>query len=121
MIQTETFEYYFNKYGDGRHDLGSAMLFVVEKTKFRDYDNYILFVKKESYDEIGQVRDVYRYKWHRLDGPARISSNRHEWWINDKDVTEEISAWAYNNNINLKKLTEVDKAIIKLFWADYGK
>ncbi len=61
-------------------------------------------------------------KRHRLDGPAAIyvGGNTH-WYINDYPVTPQISQWAEENNIDLDNLTEVDKALIKLIWVDYGK
>jgi hypothetical protein len=63
---------------------------------------------------------------HRLDGPAIISSHGYnewynEWYINDHFVTKEITQWAKENDIDLDNLTDVDKALIKLTWADYGK
>ena len=61
-------------------------------------------------------------KCHRLDGPAYIGHDGvSEWFINDSDVTDKITTWATNNNIDLDNLSEVDKALIKIVWADYGK
>ena len=58
---------------------------------------------------------------HRLDGPAIIYSDGSStsWCINDQDVTDEIKKWATNNGIDLNNLTDVDKALIKIVWADY--
>jgi len=61
-------------------------------------------------------------KHHRLDGPAVKYGNwATSWFINDYEVTEEITQWAKENDIDLDNLTEVDKALIKIVWADYGK
>ena len=61
-------------------------------------------------------------KHHRLDGHAiesDSSKSSNEWWVNDYDITAKITQWAKENNIDLYNLTEVDKALIKLTWADY--
>jgi len=59
---------------------------------------------------------------HRLDGPAYIKNdNTKEWYINGHHVTDIITKWAEENDIDLENLTEVDKALIKLIWSDYGK
>ena len=61
---------------------------------------------------------------HRLDGPAveyPDNLGKSNWYINDANVTNKIIKWAENNDIDLDNLTEVDKALIKLTWADYGK
>ena len=61
-------------------------------------------------------------KRHRLDGPAYLCYNGEKYWfINECNVTDEITKWAKDNNIDLDNLTEVDKALIKIVWADYGK
>jgi len=60
-------------------------------------------------------------KRHRIDGPAWISPISSEWWINDFEITFKIRQWAKDNNIDLNNLSEVDKLMIKLTWADYGK
>ena len=60
--------------------------------------------------------------YHRLDGPAIIRwDGSFLWFINDNDVTDEITNWAKDNDIDLDNLTNVDKVLIKLVWADYGK
>ena len=43
------------------------------------------------------------------------------WYINSHRVTAQITKWAKDNGIDLDNLTEVDKALIKLVWSDYGK
>jgi len=64
----------------------------------------------------------HHHKRHRLDGPAITWGDEHkEWYINDVEVTDEITQWAKENEIDLDNLTEVDKALIKLTWVDYGK
>ena len=61
-------------------------------------------------------------KRHRLDGPAYLCYNGEKYWfINECNVTDEITKWAIDNNIDLDNLTEDDKILIKLTWADYGK
>ena len=60
-------------------------------------------------------------KIHRLDGPAVLWDNGDtNWFINNYDVTKEITKWAKENDIDLENLTEVDKTLIKLTWIDYG-
>ena len=68
---------------------------------------------------------------HRLDGPAVIQHHNkllkfHNkpkiiWFINGHNVTDEIRTWAKDNDIDLDNLTEDDKLLIKLVWADYGR
>ena len=60
-------------------------------------------------------------KRHRLDGPAFLCCSGGLWFINGFDVTIEIYQWAEENDIELDNLTDVDKALIKIVWADYGK
>ena len=70
----------------------------------------------------GESYWVVHGKRHRLDGPAMILDNgKTKWWINDYNVTEKITQWAEENDIDLDNLSEVDKALIKLIWVDYGK
>ena len=58
---------------------------------------------------------------HRLDGPAKIYSDGTKlWFINNIPINDEIYPWAKNNDIDLDNLTDVDKVLIKLTWADYG-
>ena len=57
---------------------------------------------------------------HRLDGPAIVNPNgRNYWYINDFYVTDLITSWAKENDIDLKNLSDMDKALIKLIWSDY--
>ena len=70
-------------------------------------------------------------KPHRLDGPAVIQNTKKLlkyntlskiiWFINGHNVTDIITNWAKENDIDLDDLTEDDKLLIKLVWADYGK
>ena len=60
-------------------------------------------------------------KRHRLDGPAYLCYNGEKYWfINDYNVTDIITNWAKDNDIDLDNLTDVDKTLIKLVWADYS-
>ena len=55
---------------------------------------------------------------HRLDGPAVIFDRCSSiWCINDHDVTDEITKWAKDNDIDLDNLSEDDKLLIKLTWS----
>ncbi len=59
---------------------------------------------------------------HRLCGPALVRPhNRSAWFINSLNVTDKIQEWAKENDIDLNNLTEVDIAIIKITWVNYGK
>ena len=61
-------------------------------------------------------------EYHRLDGPTiEMVDGTTEWWINDCLVSFIITKWAEENDIDLNNLTELDKALIKLVWSDYGK
>ena len=70
----------------------------------------------------GESHWVVHSKSHRLDGPAVILANGEtKWFINDYNVTDKINKWAKENDIDLDNLSDVDKALIKIVWADYGK
>ena len=62
-------------------------------------------------------------EYHRLDGPAivRGDDGPSGWYINDCHVTDLITTWSKENDIDLNNSSEDDKALIKLIWADYGK
>ena len=57
-----------------------------------------------------------------VDGPAIIElDGSTQWIINDCTVTDIITNWAIENDIDLDNLTKDDISLIKLVWADYGK
>ena len=59
-------------------------------------------------------------QFHRLDGPAIISTNwPSNWYINGWYVDDKIEEWSHNQGIDLDNLTEDDKIMIKLTWSDY--
>ena len=110
----------------------------------KTYDDFIKRFGPSNYSviycELGKVvitsvvvkvtTDFRGSNWNnsRLDGPVYIyketdesGKNIIEWHINDHDVTEEITQWAKENDIDLDNLSEDDKLLIKLVWADYGK
>ena len=58
---------------------------------------------------------------HRMDGPAVTQHGIDYWLIYDHDITEKITKWAEELGIDLDNLTEVDKALIKIVWADYDE
>ena len=58
---------------------------------------------------------------HRLDGPAHMDVfGFKSWYINDKWINDKIYLWAKENDIDLCNLSEVDKALVKIVWTDYG-
>ena len=70
----------------------------------------------------GTKKWLVNNKFHRLDGPAiEWNDGSCEWWINEHMVTKEITTWAKENDIDIDNLTDVDKALIKIVWADYGQ
>ena len=57
---------------------------------------------------------------HRLDGPAIVWANGStNWFINGYNVSTQLRKWAKENGINFSRLSNEDKALIKLIWADY--
>lgn len=59
---------------------------------------------------------------HCLYGPAlTFRDGKQEWFINGYEVTVQINQWAIDRDIDLKNLTEEDKLIIKVEWANYRK
>ena len=61
-------------------------------------------------------------KRHRENGPAVIYPNGEQhWYINFHDVTDKITEWAKERDIDLENLSEMDKMIISMEWGNYGK
>ena len=85
----------------------------------------------ENSVEIGFGANNGNFITHRLDGPAVFYSPRfmksyhvtykNSWYINDRVVDHQLREWTKEHNIDLDNLTDVDKALIKITWADYGK
>ena len=104
---------YVKKYGNGTRKLSD--------------NSYVTVCETDTsvYGEVLFHTDLNETFWHRLDGPAYIkfkddgSPEDCQWYINDFYVTDIITDWAKDNDIDLDNLTEVDKALIKLTWADY--
>ena len=70
----------------------------------------------------GTKKWIVRGQFHNVNGPAIIySTGVVKWYINGKNITNEIIQWAEENSIDLNNITEVDKALIKLIWGDYGQ
>jgi hypothetical protein len=59
-------------------------------------------------------------KHHRLDGPATLfpDGNNH-WFINDFRVTDKITLWAKERDIDLNNLSDLDKVVIALEWGNF--
>ena len=97
-----------------------------------DFGNKYWFNKSDQYHneygpaiiwKNGDTEWRINSKLHRLDGPAKVFVNEkhlNEWWINDYRLTNTITKWAEENDIDLDNLTREDKALIKLVWADYS-
>ena len=108
-MEAKKFDYYLRKYKHGTRPIGNGQYITIDK-----HDRDVVY----SCDPNG-------WEWHRLDGPAFIPFDKDDfvlesaWYINDYDVTDEIIVWASENSIDLDNLSEVDKALIKLTWADY--
>ena len=61
-------------------------------------------------------------KHHRENGPAVIYPDGSQYWYNNgHDITDEITEWAKDRDIDLNNLTKMDKMIISLEWGNYGK
>ena len=93
------------------------------------YDNKRWYINGQIHREDGPAIELksgtqiwcFEGEYHKLDGPAFILVNAgSEWWINGFFVDEEITTWASENDIDLDNLTDVDKLLIKLTWADYN-
>ena len=116
MNHPETYEYYFNTYGVGTHQHHNQTLHVKYEHKFHSRHNVVIFMN--------EIKEFHRLdgQFHRLDGPAIIyRDGTLKWFINDHNVTPDIHQWAKENDIDLDNLSEDDKLLIKLIWADYGK
>lgn len=106
-MENKEYQYYFKKYGIGRHQLSENSFIDVTK-------GHIIFFKYS--DGISQ--------WHRFDGPAWISPTTTfdcDWFINDKNVTKQITQWAEYNGLDLYNLSPSDIVLIKLTWNNYAK
>lgn len=65
-------------------------------------------------------------KFHRLDGPSLFytagdGTKEGSWFFNGIYVNEMLWKWADDLDIDLNNLTDADKLIIEMTWADYGK
>ena len=82
----------------------------------------------DTSNEYVYVTNIDNPRTTRFDGPVYIWNKKDqngkcivEWWINGHHVTTKIIQWAKENDIDLDNLSDVDKALIKIVWADYGK
>ena len=104
-----SFNDYVNTYGYGRTIINEKCYITVSVV-----DKDVVYTTDNS------------YYWHRLDGPAYIDFDTNgniylkDWYINDYYVTDEITQWAKDNDIDLDNLSEDDKLLIKIVWADYS-
>ena len=113
-MEFDNFLDYKNKYGLGSKQLGINS-----------------FIHLTQYDSSGTgyvnfIRDLGQMCWHNLEGPAFISFEINEiinteWWVNDNEISFKIKDWAEELGIDIDNLTDVDKALIKLTWADYDE
>ncbi len=54
-------------------------------------------------------------KRHREDGPAYIGENgTQHWWLNGNIITDDITIWAKDRNIDLNNMTDDDKMVLKI-------
>jgi hypothetical protein len=52
---------------------------------------------------------------HREDGPAVIyPDGTQRWYLNDKDITKDVTNWANERNIDLNNMSDMDKMILKI-------
>ena len=100
----------FDQYGYGEHDIGENTLIEIE-------EGVIYFWKTHTHDS-----GLTEYNQHRFDGPAVIWNDGvgDMWYINGFDVDNKIYKWAKAQNIDLNDLSDEDKVLIKLAWADYN-
>lgn len=60
---------------------------------------------------------------HRLTGPAVTLQSSfgpvYHWWVNGIEVTDEINEWAKKLNIDLNNLSDDDKTLIAIKFADW--
>ena len=60
------------------------------------------------------------HMWHRLDGPAVIPDNgKPEWFINNYPASNEVERFAKEMFIDLENLTEEDKTLIAIEFANF--
>lgn len=64
---------------------------------------------------------------HRADGPAIVERNDNSphvlknIYINGRDITEEYKAWLAETGINIHRLDEADRTLLRMKWEDYGE
>ena len=110
MKKSEDYYYYRTKYGCGTFNVGDLVLTITSYTAKFQKNGFL----------------------HRLDGPALHSTYGsksdimkvdgkfvRKWHINGYDVTKEIYPWAKETDIDLYNLSDDDKLLIKIVWADY--
>lgn len=53
--------------------------------------------------------------YHRLDGPAHVASNIEHWWVEGKNITDEVNAWMTENKVPpFKDWTIAEKTLFAL-------
>ena len=142
----ETYEYYFGKYGLGRHNRLDGYMIIHEnkgQTRVVFYNSQDRLHREDGPavinghgDRIWAI-DGYRHRtdgpalilhtgeqywydhgdFHRLDGPAMINtlSTNGSWYVNDYNITSQITAWAEQNQIDLINICQIVKVNLVLF------
>lgn len=60
-------------------------------------------------------------KIHRTSGPAVVNLTTEEWWINDEDITKQLSNWCDSQGFSLKNLSSDDLLLVKLMLENFYK
>ena len=55
------------------------------------------------------------HKRHRIDGPAIITRGTYRWWINHKNITQEVENWMEKQNITWPWDDEIQTQFILTF------
>jgi hypothetical protein len=62
-------------------------------------------------DNVSWWKDDMR---HREDGPAVITFDQHEWWVNGIEITDELDEWLKENEYSYPFTTDEQKMMFKL-------
>ena len=124
----DEFDDHMRLLGKGEHNFDDTIvkindmeiMYLCNKTKNVHRENgpaHIVVGNHESWFCDWYVNDIK----HRLDGPASVDNLYEDWYIHGTKATNKIHQWAKQQGINLKKMSNDDRTLLKLVWGDYGK
>jgi hypothetical protein len=97
-------------------DYGPFLGTMVNRIYWHSFDDKpaIIYKNCEDNQRSGSKWWYINGKQHREDGPAVIFPDGSQlWYLNDVNITENVTNWASERNIDLNNMSDVDKMILK--------